>query len=157
EEPLAPDPVSCGLDDDEVDRDVRDYFDLTPTAWVPLAQGLLACSPEAIDGLGLGEPDSTTHSATVATYRRQIAGRGRVLVLAYDADGVVGVSVGEEVPERLAETVFELRSIQTQEAAGGEPVPSPPGTLTFPATAERPFGVRLVSSPPLLVLSLIRE
>lgn len=153
--PEAPSGLTCGIDGTETGA--RALFDLTPTAWLPLAQRLLACSPEAIESLALGPPDSSGSSATISTYRRRIANRERVLVLAYDADGIVGVSVGEDVPERLSETVFDLRSVQTREAAGGEPIPSPPGTLVFPATSERPFGVRLVSSPPLLVLSLVRE
>ena len=150
-------PLACGLGDLPVAT--PSLFILEPADWIPLASRLLACSPEAITALGLGETDHTdgAGSSRIDTYFRTIATHQQALILAYDASGVVGVSVGEEVPERFMGRVFDLRTIQVEGAVEGDPAASPEGTLVYPATRQRPFGVRLVRAPPLVVLSVIRE
>ena len=157
--PEAPDPapLACGIP--EAGVRTASLFILEPTDWIPLASRLLACSPEAIAALPLGEPDRTDGAAPsrIDTYFRTVAAHRQALIIAYDASGVVGVSVGEEVPERFMSRVFDLRTVQVEGAVEGELASSPEGTVVYPATGQRPFGVRLVRSPPLVVLSVIRE
>ncbi|OZC03356.1 hypothetical protein [Rubricoccus marinus] len=154
--PPAP-PEACGLE--AAPLDAADLFEPTPNAWVPLAQRLLGCTPEAASALGLGTPTRTdgTDAAPILTFAREAGGRQRLLVLAYEAGAVVGVSIADPVSSRLTSTVFQLRSLQTQEAAGGDPVPSPEGSLMFAASAQRPYGVRLVASGGYVVLSVVQE
>ena len=150
-------PLACGIP--EAGIGTASLFILEPADWIALASRLLACSPEAIEALGLGEPDRTDGDAParIDTYFRTISAHRQALIVAYDASGVVGVSVGEEVPERFMSRVFDLRTVQVEGAIEGEPASSPEGTVVYPATPQRPYGVRLVRSPPLVVLSVIRE
>lgn len=140
--------------------DLNPLFDATPTSWALLAPRLLGCSRGAIAALPLGEADTSrsTPASRVETYRRRAAGRTAALVVAYGAGGAVtGVSIAERVPERIAETVFDLRAEQLREVVRGERAASPPGTLVYPAFGARAHGVRLALSPPFLVLSVVQE
>ncbi len=152
---------ASALDANALDASVLDasvLFDATPTSWVPAASRLLGCASEALAALNLGAADSAqADGISLLQYTREQP-RGRVtLVVAIGDAGAVGVSIAETVPRRLTETVFTLRAEQAREAAGAEPIPSPEGTRVFPASGERPYGVRLVRSQDVLVLSVVRE